>query len=432
MLVLLVPQRQIRDPDEHLSDPGCMPRLGRRLDGRNAVFTGLVEILGEVAEQVLYHLAHACPLGIVAQHRCRDVEVPVCLLGVAAPTRELRLRQRQLRQRIRPGDSFRATLRLGHSSCARLLIAQQPVQLGLPRPHRHDILDGTDLGDDRDRVFVVLASTGELAAGSDSIRQLGQGERNPPPLAERAELGERSLEIGVRIPAVAAKHDPHLAEVQPGKSAYPGVFVGEQRFERGQERVRRLQHAFQRGHELQRRVMALNTLADFVSLVDPLLRLVLVTPPGGHEQYDERVHHGPDLVGRLAGRGDGCHDQLVALRLVPTEPPIPAGGSGEPHRPVGPAGRERTAHRGTDVVVLDLDRGKPFQLLGAAKMRLRDFGEFGEIREMRTARQIRFPRLREPVLGVLLDRAEHPVARRPVALGETSDFSVSAVSNSST
>ena len=61
------------------------------------------------------------------------------------------------------------------------------------------------------------------------------------------------------------------------------------------------------------------------------------------------------------------------------------------------AGRERTTHRRTDVVVLGLERGEPFQLLGAAKMRLRGLGEFGEVGEMRMARQVRFPRLREPV-----------------------------------
>src|SRR5215467_6320172 len=80
------------------------------------------------------------------------------------------------------------------------------------------------------------------------------------------------------------------------------------------------------------------------------------------------------------------------------------------------AGRERTTHRGTDVVVLGLERGKPFQLLGAAKMRLRGLGEFGEVAEMRTAYQVRFPRLREPLRGVLLDRADHPVARSPAHL----------------
>ena len=41
---------------------------------------------------------------------------------------------------------------------------------------------------------------------------------------------------------------------------------------------------------------------------------------------------------------------------------------------------------------------------------------------MRMARQVRFPRLREPVPGVLLDRAEHPVARCAVALGEQQRF----------
>lgn len=135
-------------------------------------------------------------------------------------------------------------------------IAQQPVQLGLPRPDSYDVLDGADLGDDRDGLFVVLAGSGELAAYRAALGQLAQGEGNPPAFAERAEFGECRLQIGVRVPAVVAKDDPHLAEVQPGKGAYPGVLVGEQRFEGGQERVRRLQHAFQGGDEPQRRVRA--------------------------------------------------------------------------------------------------------------------------------------------------------------------------------
>jgi hypothetical protein len=118
-------------------------------------------------------------------------------------------------------------LRLGHGSRAGVLIAQQPVQLRLSRPHADDILDGTDLGDDRDRLLVVLARSGEVARG-DAVRQLAQGERDPIPLAECPKLGERLLEVGVRIPPALAEHDPHLAEVQPGKCAYPGVLVVQQ------------------------------------------------------------------------------------------------------------------------------------------------------------------------------------------------------------
>ena len=229
-----------------------MPRLRRGLECRDAVLAGLAEAVGEVTEQVVCHRADVRLLRFVAQHGCRDAELPVCLLGVAAPAGQFRLRQGQLGQRRRPRDPFRVPLCLGHGSRAGLLITQQPVQLRLPRPHPDDILDGADLGDDRDRLFVVLARTGELAARGDSVRQLGQGERNPPPLAERPELGERHLEIRVRIPPALAEHDPHLAELQPGQCAYPRVVVVQQRFERGQERVRRLQHAFQRGDEPQR------------------------------------------------------------------------------------------------------------------------------------------------------------------------------------
>ncbi len=162
----------------------------------------------------------------------------------------------------------------------------------------------------------------------------------------------------------------------------------------------------------------LTALAEPVCFVDPLRGLALVAPPGAQEHHDKGVHHRPDLIGHLAGNGGGRGDQLVALGLVPAEPPVPAGARREPHRPVRLTGRDRTTHREADVVVLDLKRGQPLQLLGAAKMGLRGFGEFGEVLEMRTAREIRFPCLREPVPGVLPDRADHPVARCAVALGE--------------
>jgi hypothetical protein len=125
---------------------------------------------------------------------------------------ELRLREGQLSQRNRPGDPLRAPLRLGYDGRADVLVAEQPEQLRLPRPHPDDILGGTDLSDDRDRLLVVVARAGELAAHGDPVRQLGQGERNPPPFAERPELGERHLQVRVRIPPALAEHDPHLAE----------------------------------------------------------------------------------------------------------------------------------------------------------------------------------------------------------------------------
>ena len=86
------------------------------------------------------------------------------------------------------------------------------------------------------------------------------------------------------------------------------------------------------------------------------------------------------------------------------------------------AGCERATQRGTDVVVLGLERGEPFQLLGTAQMRVRGLGESGEVGEMRMARQVRFPRLREPVPGVFLDRVEHPVARCAVLVGAQQRF----------
>jgi len=174
-----------------------------------------------------------------------------------------------------------------------------------------------------------------------------------------------------------------------------------------------MQHAFQYGDKPHDRMTAADTPADRVRLADPLLRLVFAGPAGGHERRYERVHRGPGLIGHLAGRPSRRHDQLAALGLVPAEPPVPAGGRREPHRPLRLAGHERTTHGGTDVVVLGLDRGEPFQLLGAEKMWIRGFSEFGEVREVRVARQVRFARLGEPLAGVLLDRTEHPVSAAP-------------------
>ena len=144
--------------------------------------------------------------------------------------------------------------------------------------------------------------------------------------------------------------------------------------------------------------------------------------PAPTNMHDQRVHHGPDLVGHLAGHFRGGSEQLEALGLVPAEPPVEAGASREPHRRLRLAGGERAAHRRTDVVVLGLERGEPVQLLGAAQVRLRGLGEFGEVGQVRVPRQVRFARFREPVRGVLLDRADHPVARCAVALGEQQRF----------
>ena len=131
LLVLVATQCQVRDPDEYLGEQGRMPCLGRRLEGRYAVRTGLAEIVGQVAEQVVCCRADARLLRFVAQHGDRDAELLVRLLGVAAPISEFRLREGQLSQRIRPGDPFRVPLRLGYGGRAGVLVAEQQVQLRL-------------------------------------------------------------------------------------------------------------------------------------------------------------------------------------------------------------------------------------------------------------------------------------------------------------
>ena len=205
LLVLTEANGQVRDPDDDLGEHGCEPRLGRRLPGRDAVGTGLAEIAGQISEHVVKFRADVRQLRVVAQEGGRDTKLTAGFLVVAAPAGELRLGQRQLDQRIRPGDTVGAPLGLGEGGRARVPIAVQPVNLGLAGPQPDDVLGGADLGDDGDRLFIKLARAGEVAALGDLLRQLGQRERNPEPFAERPELGQRQLQLGLPIPAAPGR-----------------------------------------------------------------------------------------------------------------------------------------------------------------------------------------------------------------------------------
>jgi len=57
----------------------------------------------------------------------------------------------------------------------------------------------------------VLAGGGEFAAHGGPVRQLDQGEPDTEPVAERTELGERRLKVGIRVPAVLASQRLCLA-----------------------------------------------------------------------------------------------------------------------------------------------------------------------------------------------------------------------------
>lgn len=126
--------------------------------------------------------------------------------------------------------------------------------------------------------------------------------------------------------------------------------------------------------------------------------------------HHQRVHHGPGSVVHFAGHIGRGSDQFQTLGLVPTEPPIPARGRSESHSADRVADRERGPHRDGDVVVLGIEHREPLQLLSAAQMRFGGLGQLGEIREVRAAGRIRITRLREPILGILLDRLQHSVA----------------------
>ena len=111
MLVLVEANGQVRDPDEDLGDQGSDSRLGRRLPGGHAMRTGLTEVVGEVAEQVMDLRADVRLLRGIAQEGGRDAELAAGLVGVTAQACELRLGERQVDQSVRPGDTLRRSAR---------------------------------------------------------------------------------------------------------------------------------------------------------------------------------------------------------------------------------------------------------------------------------------------------------------------------------
>ncbi len=131
---------------------------------------GLVEIVGKIPERVVQIRADTPLLRAVAQEGGRDTELTASLLRVAAPASELGLGERQLDQRVRPGDAVGDPLGLGDGGRASVLIVVQPVQQGLAGADPDDIFGGTDLGDDRGRLLVEFARSGEFAALGDLLR----------------------------------------------------------------------------------------------------------------------------------------------------------------------------------------------------------------------------------------------------------------------
>jgi hypothetical protein len=136
----------------------------------------LPRIFSQVAEQVLDPGLYVLLLRGVAQVSGHQIELPPSLLRVSVAAREFRLRQGQIRQRIRPGDAFGPPLGLRNGRGAGLAIATEPVQLSLMSPYFDDVLHGSDLVEHHQRLFVVRASTGEVTPEGDLTRQLGQGQ----------------------------------------------------------------------------------------------------------------------------------------------------------------------------------------------------------------------------------------------------------------
>jgi hypothetical protein len=135
---------RVRDPDERLRDHHRDARLDRSPVGRCAVRASLVEIVGDVADQVVDVGADVRPLRGVAQQAGRAAQLVASLLCVTAQAGELRLGQRQVDQGVRPGDPGGGPLSGGDRGFSGALVAGQLEQHGLLRPQLDDVLDRAD------------------------------------------------------------------------------------------------------------------------------------------------------------------------------------------------------------------------------------------------------------------------------------------------
>ena len=201
LLVSFASQRQVRHPDQYPRDQGRMPRFGsppgrprRGARGpRRGLRPGSRAGRGSVARMCGRSASSPSMVG-------RDAELPARLLGVAAPSGPAPPWPGPARP-AQSATSTRSAYRCAsaHGRRAPTPLTQQPVQLSLPRPHPDHVLDGADLGDHRDRLFVVLAR-GRRTRRAWRSGPPARSARTKSPTARRAPGTRRAPSRGRRPP----------------------------------------------------------------------------------------------------------------------------------------------------------------------------------------------------------------------------------------
>ena len=141
--------------------------------------------------------------------------------------------------------------------------------------------------------------------------------------------------------------------------------------------------------------------------------------PGGHERHDQPVHHGPDLVGHLAGRFRGGDAQLDALGLVP-----PSHSSSrrrrQPRRRLRLAGCERRCVA-EPMLSCSAPASASHSSCSARRNSAPRSRRVGRSRRLRMVRQVRFPASASRCPAYILDRADLRYACT-AALGQQQRF----------
>ncbi|TQM66661.1 hypothetical protein FHX41_0242 [Actinomadura hallensis] len=291
----------------------------------------------------------------------------------------------------------------------------------LPRPARvarpgagdgeHDALHAgvvlPQLAQQPDRLLQRGDRVGEASGDGLGVRREGERESEPRPVARLAEtvLGDGDVPVdGVHLAAVAVEHRAHQVQRRP----CPRVGFGQPPVDRG--------HAAggvvgeQRGRGLDQRRERMRRGPG-----PPADQGVVAGVAAGH--------HGVEQVaaerGGLRVPGDGSAALHVQrgpqpprrLRVIALDHPERRHRGAEPHGRSGVAAVGGELERREDVVAFGGEQGDPFELLGAAQVRLGPFRQVQEAREVRGPDPVGLPRLGQPLPPVLPDGLQHAEAR---------------------
>jgi len=315
-------------------------------------------------------------------------------------------------------------LRADEFGVRHLPLAEQPELPRQEKAERNLVFGGPELGRKFDTLPVMAGRGGVLAPPSFQHGQATQGDRQAPPLPQRGEDARRGQEILLRLDVLAAVVDRHVPAQDPGGGADPRLGVSHRLVEHSRRRQpppggKRPEEGPERADQPEHGLMGVRYRRGEVGSGPPPV-LDPVGEGGVHgQQPAHRIGHGEPFAAGVRPAAGYVHrhgDQLGTFHLHAAQRPVPAERAGQRDGGLAVTGRDGTADRPVQVVLVVGQLPQPVQLLGAEQVILARLGQLGEVPRVRLAQLVMLPRLGQPFLAVGPDYFEHPVARPVRAL----------------